>query len=175
MADFSRLNGAEVAELYGVTREAVRQWHVKGGCPRNEDKTFDLAAVIAWREARLEADVADLAGSDNPELQRWRAARADMAEMERDLRRGLLIKREAVEANEQQQVAAVRKALLALPKRLAPKLAGAAGRADLHQTFENAIRQAVVNVCNTFAGRGRGRKGETRGGRAKRRDDPRAS
>jgi hypothetical protein len=41
----------EVANYYNVTPQRVYQW-VDTGCPQELDKSFDLDAVEAWREAR---------------------------------------------------------------------------------------------------------------------------
>lgn len=49
MVDIEHMTGAKVAALWGISEAAVSQWD----CPRNEDGTYDLVAVIKWREAKL--------------------------------------------------------------------------------------------------------------------------
>ncbi len=47
-----RLKGVKVAEIYRMSPARIAAMF-KEGCPRNDDKTYDLDLVIAWREARL--------------------------------------------------------------------------------------------------------------------------
>lgn len=61
-------------------------------CPRNGDGTYSAQAVSTWRADRAAATAgADLPTGDSPNLERYRAAKADLAEMEAAERRGQLI------------------------------------------------------------------------------------
>ena len=79
-----------VCEVMGVARQIVYEW-VEKGAPRNEDGSFNLAEFVKWRlDELLNRSYGE---ADSPELERFRAARADIVEMDRDTRRGLLVPR----------------------------------------------------------------------------------
>lgn len=90
-----RLLQREIAAAVGVSANAVRAWD----CPRNEDGSYDLREVIAWRVADAvaresgppkgapvptgdpEIDALMAAGEGSPALERWRLARAAQEEI----------------------------------------------------------------------------------------------
>ena len=49
---FGALTASEIARIWQVTPQAVGLWVKRGNCPRNPDGTYNLTAVIAWREAQ---------------------------------------------------------------------------------------------------------------------------
>ena len=78
-----------MAEFFGCTVNAVQQWRAKG-MPGKPGR-YDLSAVAIWlrqegpwREKRPAADIEDdLAGpADSPGLERYRLAKARLAELE---------------------------------------------------------------------------------------------
>lgn len=75
-----RVSCADAARAFGVSRQAVAQWK---GAPKNEDGTYHLPKLIAWRveQVRLQLVDADLQG-DSPALERLREAKADLAELD---------------------------------------------------------------------------------------------
>ncbi len=81
LLDPADVTGAQMAELFKITRQAVSLW-AKEGCPRKANARFDLSAVIAWRIAR-EADKIDrlLEGKSTPGIERLRMANASLAEL----------------------------------------------------------------------------------------------
>jgi len=81
------LGQAAAAWLAGVSPRSLRD----SACPRNADGTYDGHAVAEW--SRNESSDADpmLAGGDSPNLERYRAARAALAEMDEAERRGKLV------------------------------------------------------------------------------------
>lgn len=71
----------DVAAIWRVTPQAVGLWHSKKKCPRNPDGTYNLPAVIAWREAQAEGHASfsrDIAAEQCREV----AARADLRQLE---------------------------------------------------------------------------------------------
>lgn len=79
-----RLPQADAAWLLGVTARAVRDYH---DLQRNRDKTYNAAVVLKWATARAARPVPTgddplLAGGTSPNLERYRAAKADLAEDE---------------------------------------------------------------------------------------------
>ena len=61
------MNASQVARLYRCSPQAVGLWAKRQGCPKNPDgRTFDLAAVIAWREETIRGED-DLPGATDYE------------------------------------------------------------------------------------------------------------
>lgn len=89
--DFGRLRGKDLASLWGVTEAAVTKWWKKLGCPRNRDGSFDLTAVILWREncLRSELEAAEKAAAgDDDDAKRYRKVRADKEEFQLSVLKG---------------------------------------------------------------------------------------
>ena len=65
------------------------------GAPKNADGTYDASEVVKWVRATCKPEVASddplMSGSDSPALERYRAARADLAEMDAKERRKQLV------------------------------------------------------------------------------------
>jgi len=92
----------EIESLKGI-RQAVAAWlvgvtdrHFRNlDAPRNEDGTYDASKVVQWACEKAKPDpVSDdplMSGSDSPNLERYRAARADLAEMDARERREQLV------------------------------------------------------------------------------------
>lgn len=78
-----------------LTVESVRQWVKRDGLAYSDAarKMFALADVIAWRERRLSgvSDDPDLCGDDSPSLERYRAAKAALAEYDLEQKKGSLV------------------------------------------------------------------------------------
>lgn len=92
----------DIAQVYNLTAQAVGLWHRNGGCPRDENGTYDIRRVVEWHEAKLavpEGMESARGGGNSPALERYRSARADVAEHERDLLTGKLV--EKAEAEEE--------------------------------------------------------------------------
>jgi phage terminase Nu1 subunit (DNA packaging protein) len=96
--DEKGVTGTRLAEIFGVNRKTIRRWDVDG-MPRPADLRrdgYDLPARIQWRIAELEAkhaaeleeanSVSDRLffnnGGSSPALERYRNARAKMAELQ---------------------------------------------------------------------------------------------
>ena len=95
---FGHLTARDVARLWGVTHQAVGLW-AKRGCPRHKDATYDLAAVIAWRESEAAARAADstAAGSVMDWKKKQDEERARTLELKRRQIEGDLWSADAVE------------------------------------------------------------------------------
>ena len=71
--DVTRTPQNTVAQILGVTRQAVAGWD----CPRNTDKTYDLRRVVQWRCAMLESQALADDSKSTPELRRLRRLQGD--------------------------------------------------------------------------------------------------
>ena len=68
---FDRVSSTNCPAL-GRIRQAIGGW-TKAGCPRNQDGTFKLAAVVRWRVSRMAQAQSDRV---SPALEEWRQAKA---------------------------------------------------------------------------------------------------
>ena len=78
----------EVAAHFGVSERTVRAW-LSTDCPGSHGD-YRLDAIAAWREARHQPDPM-LAGPTSPMMERYRGARAKLAELELAQRQGRLV------------------------------------------------------------------------------------
>jgi phage terminase Nu1 subunit (DNA packaging protein) len=83
--DSTKMTLTELSKAIGSTPQAIGQWMSKG-CPRNPDTTLDLAHVVQWRLQSAMAS-ANNAGAQ----ERYRAAKADQAELALAKERGQVI------------------------------------------------------------------------------------
>lgn len=91
----------EIGEFCGVGVDSVKRWAGQGmpskRSPYKLDKIVQwLRKTGPWRARNAPSNTSDplLAGPDTPQLERYRAARADLAELEREERKRNLIDRE---------------------------------------------------------------------------------
>ena len=110
--NFGNLKTSELARAFGVSRSTPFQWH-RRGCPQNSDGTWSLPEVIAWHMS-CERDRANRADPDD-NLDRWRGARADLAEIELRQKRGGLVDMELVLRTWQKHVTDARTILQTVP------------------------------------------------------------
>ena len=151
IADPYRMSGAGVARLFGVSWQAVRKW-LDYGCPRNGDGTFSLPAVIQWRLDRAEG--AESRSSEHcPHTIRWRAARADLKEIDLAERRGQLVSAAAVEAKWGRLLTVLKQRLLGLPPALAPRVA-LSDSARAAALLDEGIREVLVDIAEQYEGGG---------------------
>ena len=145
--DVHHLSGGQVAELFGVTRPAVRKWFLEG-CPRNGDRTYRLGDVIAWRFDRLEEEYG-AKGEASSELERLRAARADIEEFKRDALKGQLVYTADVEAKWTELLTVLKRQILGMPASVAPRLAHREAR-DIVTVLKGACEQVLRNIVTRY-------------------------
>jgi phage terminase Nu1 subunit (DNA packaging protein) len=144
------MNATQLAGALARTRQTIHLW-VRQGLPRNPDKSFSLPAVISWLVERERDALADQGSpNDSPQLERWRAARAELAELELALRKDQLVTVDHVLdawCHRHDMVAA---ALISLVDRLPPMLVG------LDQIeMREQIEHEVDTILEGFAQDGR--------------------
>lgn len=90
---------ADVAVVYAVSLDTVKSW-AKQGMP-GEPGAYELPAISAWlrgkgpwrQHAKIESDDPLLSDGDSPGLERYRLAKAELAELELAERKKSLIER----------------------------------------------------------------------------------
>lgn len=93
--DLTHVSQTSTLSVFGCTRATVGEWEERG-CPRNQDGTYDLAAVYAWRVAEIEERISTAKERLAGHRARREAAMAERAEIELAELRGDLLSRQAV-------------------------------------------------------------------------------
>jgi hypothetical protein len=132
--------------MLGVTGAALDA-AVRNGCPRLGDGSYDVAAVVEWLRKRDADRAARTAGGSDPDLRRWRSARADREQLRLDLDREKLIPKAAVEARSVRQILAVKQRLVNLCRKMGTKLMHAASP----DAIEEELLREIRDICNDFA------------------------
>ena len=144
--DFERMTAAAVAELYGVQPVAVGRW-AAAGCPRNSDRSWNLAEVIKWREAKLRGELNDLEQRKEKAIIRYREAKAEKEEIALKAQKGLYVPRAHIEDVVVMACSALSnrmdRLLVELPARLAGRERG---------EVERTLDAALGDVLEAFAG-----------------------
>jgi len=156
-----RVRQVVLVELLDTSRKMVREWE-RAGMPRNDDRTYSLFRVLPWLRRRWVVDDGtdgQEKAANSPELERWRKARADMAELELSQRLGEVVLRSLVEEQWGRLLTAVKQNLLGIPNRLAAELALVNEPAEAQALVDDAIRQALEDLVNQYKPEGK-RKGE---------------
>ena len=120
--DAGRLPQTEVLRIFGVSKPSLLDWH-RRGCPRNADRSYDLAAVVQWRMAELEHRVSTARKLNALDQVRVRKTSADaqLAEMTLAQRQGDLLPRAAVVAGWVARYKAIQARMMGMLGRLASR------------------------------------------------------
>ena len=141
-----------IAKLLDLSERRVQQLSREGVIPKATRGQYDLIGSVRGyvRYLREQAAKAQAGAPDYAaERARFIRARADLAEMEADEKRGAVIAAEDVEAAWIAVLALLRTRLLALPDRLAPQVQGAASPAAVRDLMRGAVREALEELAET--------------------------
>jgi len=131
----------EVARVMEVTYRTVQRWK-KDGMPTTSDGYYDLAQIKAWHAAKN-----DKGTTREFWEEKIRRYKATLLEIELKKATNELISREEVENGRVARVIAVKRAFLALPTVLAPKLAMKEPR-----EIEAELYEAISEIIDEFSG-----------------------
>ncbi len=141
-----------IAKLLDLSERRVQQLSREGVIPKATRGQYDLIGSVRGyvrylrdQAAKAQAGAPDYAA----ERARFIRARADIAEMEAEEKRGAVIAAEEVEAAWIAVLALLRTRLLALPDRLAPQVQGAATPAAVRDLMRGAVREALEELAET--------------------------
>lgn len=102
LSEFTVTNRESVARFFGTSASTVARWH-QAGMP-GQKGSWDLSAIAQWREQVLKAAVDDaisdpdmVGGEGSPALERYRSARAAIAELELQRKQESLVDRNLIE------------------------------------------------------------------------------
>lgn len=137
----------EVASALRVDKRTIERW-VSDGMPREPEGDYNLIDIQAWRMVKNEKEN----DPDEKEKIKWdikyREYKARLAEFELKKAYGQVINRELVEAGMIARILAVKSALWALPKVVAPVVAGMDPR-----EAEAYLRERIKEIFLQFAER----------------------
>ncbi len=133
----------QVAKVFKVTSRTVANW-VKEGMPVTKDGQYDLLEIQSWRFHRRFSKDAD--GKEVDWDAKYREFKARIEEGKFLTMIGQLISMQEVEDGLIQISTEIKRALLSLPRSLAPRLGGLEPR-----EIEKVIRERVEEVINLFA------------------------
>jgi len=135
----------EVAKVFGISVRTVQYW-AKDGMPKTEKGTYDLVDIQRWR---FEKNNTRNSGK-NSEKDEWetrlKKSKAKLAEIELKKALGEVISTDEVEKARIARIMAVKRALLALPRAVAPILAGLEAR-DIEILLTSRIREMIAKFA----------------------------
>ena len=141
---------AVIAQPLDLSERRVQQLSREGVIPKAERGRYDLVGAVRGYVAYLR-DLAVKAQAGAPDFGVERArlikAKADLAEMEADGRRGELLPADAVEAAWIAVLARLRARLLVLPDRLAPLCVEETTIAGVRDQIRKAVREALDELA----------------------------
>jgi phage terminase Nu1 subunit (DNA packaging protein) len=141
-----------IAKLLDLSERRVQQLSREGVIPKATRGQYELIGSVRGyvrylrdQAAKAQAGAPDYAS----ERARFIRARADLAEMEAEEKRGSVIAAEDVEAAWIAVLALLRTRMLALPDRLAPQLHAEASPASVRDVMRGAIREALEELAES--------------------------
>jgi hypothetical protein len=144
--DFSKLKAKQVGALFGVSPQAVGLWAARDGCPRNPDKSFDLAAVIQWREDRIREETEIDNAEPSPLLDELRRVRIERETFNLQVARRDYLKAAEVGERWNRMARVFKNALIRMPRQLRMRLAGR----DADE-IEDTLSEYVSRTLNSLA------------------------
>lgn len=140
-------NQDQVAHVFGVSVRTVANW-VKDGMPVMKDGKYDIAEIQAWRFLKKGGNKKASKTSKNGENwdSKYREYKARFEEIRLKQALGELVSKREVETGLIQISIAIKRALLSLPRSVAPRLMGLEPR-----EIEKVLRQSVEDIINLFA------------------------
>lgn len=138
-----------IASLLLLDVRRIQQLAKEGHIPRAARGRYPLVGsvqgYIRYLRSRIDADgVVDI----NEERRRWTRAKADLAELERKEREGMLVPADQIETFMNAIVSRVRQGVLSLPSRTAPQVQDA----ETIPQIEAIVREQCHEVLRELAG-----------------------
>jgi phage terminase Nu1 subunit (DNA packaging protein) len=141
----SGISATDLAALWGISRQAVGLWHSRDGCPRNKDGTYDLAAVIQWRESHWSSKLQESDERDTATQDELRAVKLAREKLKLDAERASLVPAEDVRREVERLCNVIREHAREMTDEIALKL----GLAKDHQLVLDTARKAYLDRCAT--------------------------
>ncbi len=138
-----------VAAFFGVTLESVDKWCGAGAPWDKQTRMYDLSMIARWRIARAEhrrgvEDPLMVGGDNSPALERYRTARAKLAELDLAVKRGELLPREQVLGTWRELWGAVCQVMVDIERTTGVRVLG--------ELFRQGVAQIEDNFKQRFGG-----------------------
>jgi phage terminase Nu1 subunit (DNA packaging protein) len=143
---------AVIAKLLDLSERRVQQLSREGVIPKATRGQYNLIGSVRGyvRYLRDQAVSAQAGAPDYAaERARYIRARADLAEMEANQRRGALIAADDIEVAWIKVLALLRTRVLALPDRMAPQVHAIASLAETRNLLGKGLREALEDIANS--------------------------
>ena len=141
--DIRNLTATDLGLIFGVTKQAVGQWHRDRNCPRGEDGKYDLIAVVEWWKGwQLEQVATESEAMRNLEESKARKAKydADLREIELARQKGKLVPRDEMIERERAIAVMFRRNMENIPRRMNLK-------ASERKALETEICDALTSLA----------------------------
>jgi phage terminase Nu1 subunit (DNA packaging protein) len=144
----------EICEIHDVERKTVQQWQKKGlpftKSKSNKPNMFDAGEVAAFlRDNGLTGEIGRPTGpmSDQMAAAKLRKlnADADIYEMNRDQKKGLLVEKSENEKANTTKFTVIRNKLMAMPSAVAPSIVGL-DAPEIEREIEQRIREILTEL-----------------------------
>lgn len=148
---------AQIAELQGVSVEAVRQWR-KAGCPfiqRDRSVLFDPGKVDCWRAQRAAANER---GQLAEAKLRKEIAKADLAWLEVKRMRESLVPTSYIPQIHEMLVDAANARLMPLGGEIAPRIVGMQSLGAIKQVIDECVWNALNDLAHGYRADGKTRQ-----------------
>ena len=134
----------DVAKAFGVTERTVSRW-IRAGMPKAKAGHYKLIKIKEWRAAKLNKHKSSKAikPDKNNWDERFRKAKAQKAELDYQQAIGRLVSIDEIEAGRIERILIVKKALLSLPKDVAPQITGMDPR-EVQSFLDKRIREVIA-------------------------------
>lgn len=147
------VNKTEAAAIFGVTLVTIGNWIRKGLAHEAGEREvlLNTAAIARFIEAEAAARATASASPASHDIEAARlkklSAEADLAALELQRQRGEVVLIEEVAKEFGEACAAVRAKLLAIPSKLAARLATEDGESACHRIVADAVHDALTELC----------------------------
>ncbi len=135
----------EVAKVMEVSYRTVQRWK-KDGMPITTDGHYNLDAIRLWHDGRATAEGEEAQGKAYWD-EKIRKYKATLLQLDLAKATGELVSRKEIETGRLARITAIKRALLAIPTRLAPVLAMKKPR-----EIETHLYETIAEIIDDFAG-----------------------
>ena len=140
-----------VADVFGLTDRRVQQLADAGVVPRDDRGMYPLMGAVRGYIRFLQERMRRPANEDEAaDRARLTAAKADLAELEADEKRGVLIRADAVRQQDFKLARILRNNLQSMPDRIAALVAAEADPTRVHEMIAGEVNQSLERVLDAM-------------------------
>jgi phage terminase Nu1 subunit (DNA packaging protein) len=150
-----RLNQQAVKKILHITPHTINDW-VNKGCPVEHSKGkifYDCGKILKWRIS-YEREICKVDGdlgagaSDSPSLERLRKAKAELAEIDLHVKKGMLIEKEYFEEYVSNLIITAKRHLEVLGKKVSVKVSRYKSAVKIQKIIDDQITIILKRMRN---------------------------